>query len=113
MRVRAILSLLTVMSLPAAANDLSDPTRPPTDWQTKRADPARAPTGVHVGPRLTSILTSPSRRIAVIDGMSLHEGQTANGLTVVHIGKTWVDARVSGAPLRLSLSDANVTKEPR
>ncbi len=113
MRVRAILSLLTALSLPAAANELSDPTRPPTVWQAKRADPALAPMGIQVGPRLTSILTSPSRRIAVIDGMSLHEGQTANGLTVVHIGKTWVDARVGGAPLRLSLSDAKVTKEPR
>ncbi len=112
MNVRAIVSLLTALSLPAVAGELSDPTRPPANWQAK---PSEASTTVNqrTGPRLTSILVSPSRRVAVIDGVSLREGQSANGLTVVHIGKTWVDARVSDSSLRLSLSDANVTKEPR
>ena len=113
MKVRAMVSLLTVLSLPAAANDLSDPTRPPTNWQEKPADVSGAPNRPAVGPRLTSILVSPSRRVAIIDGVALREGQSANGITVVHIGKTWVDARASGAPMRLSLSEANVTKEPR
>lgn len=105
-------SLLTVLSLPAAASDLVDPTRPPANWQVKPSDASVAATA-RAGPKLTSILVSPSRRVAVIDGIAMREGQSANGITVVHIGKTWVDARVSDSPLRLSLSDANITKEPR
>ena len=113
MSVRAMVSLLTALSLPAAANDLSDPTRPPAAWQEKAADVSSAANQPAAGPRLTSILVSPSRRVAVIDGVSLREGQSANGIMVVRIGKTWVDARVSDTPVRLSLSEANVTKEPR
>ena len=109
-RMRVMLSLLSVLSLPAVAEVLADPTRPPTNWQ---AEPAQATTSAKPGPKLTSILVSTSRRVAVIDGVSLTEGQSANGVTVVRIGKTWVDARLHDAPLRLSLNDANVTKEPR
>lgn len=105
-----MLSLLTVLSLPALAEVLADPTRPPPNWQ---AGPARTAAAEQGGPKLTSILVSRSRRVAVIDGVSLSEGQSANGVTVVHIGKTWVDARLHDVPLRLSLNDANVTKEPR
>ena len=113
MSVRAMVSLLTVLSLPALANDLSDPTRPPASWQVKPADSGGPASQRTASPRLTSILVSPSRRVAVIDGVALREGQSANGIVVVRIGKTWVDARVSDTPVRLSLSEANVTKEPR
>ncbi len=105
-----MLSLLTVLSLPATAEVLADPTRPPANWQ---AEPARAAASERDVPKLTSILVSRSRRVAVIDGVPLTEGQSANGVTVVHIGKSWVDARLRDTPLRLSLSDANVKKEPR
>jgi MSHA biogenesis protein MshK len=109
MKMRAMLSLLTALSLPAVAEVLADPTQPPAEWQAAPQH-GLAESG---RPRLTSILISPSRRVAVIDGISLREGQSANGLTVVHIGKSWVDARVRDTSVRLSLSDANVTKEPR
>ncbi len=105
-----MLSLLSVLSLPVAAEVLADPTRPPTNWQ---AEPGRAVASEQATPKLTSILVSSSRRVAVIDGVPLSEGQSANGVTVVHIGKSWVDARLRDTPLRLSLNDANVTKEPR
>lgn len=105
-----MLSLLTVLSLPAVAEVPFDPTRPPANWQ---AEPAPAAASGQTGPKLTSILLSPSRRVAVIDGVPLTEGQSANGVTVVHIGKGWVDARLRDTPLRLSLNDANMTKELR
>jgi hypothetical protein len=110
MNMRALLSLLTALSLPAVADVLADPTRPPAEWQ---AVPSHGQSAETAAPKLTSILISPSRRVAVIDGIALREGQTANGITVVHIGKGWVDARVRETSLRLSLNDANVTKEPR
>ncbi len=109
--MRALLSLLTVLALPAVADVLNDPTRPPANWQPQPARGRRA--AAAQAPQLTSILVSHSRRVAVIDGVALSEGQSANGLTVVHIDKGWVDARVRDTSIRLSLADANVTKEPR
>jgi MSHA biogenesis protein MshK len=108
--MRALLSLLTVLSLPAVAEVLADPTRPPANW---RSEPIQNGAAGQSGPKLTSILVSRSRRVAVIDGVALSEGQSSNGLTVVHIDRAWVDARVRDTSIRLSLADVNVTKEPR
>jgi MSHA biogenesis protein MshK len=110
MKMRALLSLFAVLALPAVADVLADPTRPPANWQP---EPAQSATPKQGAPQLTSILVSHSRRVAVIDGVALSEGETANGLTVVHIDKGWVDARLHDASIRLSLADANVTKERR
>lgn len=110
--MRMLLSLLTTLALPALAGVLADPTRPPANWQPGPT-PAQAGTSRQGAPQLTSILISHSRRVAVIDGVTLSEGQTANGLTVVRIDKGWVDARVHDTSIRLSLADANVTKERR
>src|SRR5262249_37711847 len=95
------LSLLTALALPAVAETLADPTQPPPNWRPVAADstgPASA------APKLTSILVSDARRVAVIDGVAFHEGQTTNGITVVRIDKAWVDARFGGQPLRLKLA---------
>jgi len=108
--MRTMLSLLTLLALPAVADVLNDPTRPPGDWTSRPAQPGAA---AQAAPKLTSILVSSSRRVAVIDGAALSEGQSANGLTVVHIDKGWVDARVRDTSIRLSLADENVVKEPR
>ena len=95
MSVRAMLSLLTVLVVAGGGERLVGPDAAACELAgearrcVQRGEPAR-----RSGRRLTSILVSPSRRVAVIDGVSLREGQTANGITVVHIGKTWVDARV-------------------
>jgi MSHA biogenesis protein MshK len=110
MKMRALLSLFAALALPAVADVLADPTRPPANWQP---EPTQAGAQKPGAPQLTSILVSHSRRVAVIDGVSLSEGETANGLTVVHIDKSWVDARVRDTSIRLSLADANVMKERR
>jgi len=107
--MRRLLSLAAVLALPALADTLADPTQPPASWRSNA-------THEHSGgaaPKLTSILVSEARRVAVIDGVAIREGQSANGITVVHIDKTWVDARIGDSPLRLRLADANVTKESR
>ena len=107
--MRRWLTLMTMFTLPALADTLADPTQPPPNW---RPTPTHGDAGV-VAPKLTSILVSDARRVAVIDGVALREGQSANGVTVVRIDKTWVDARVGEQPLRLKLAGANVTKELR
>jgi len=110
MKMRALLSLFVVLSLPAAAEVLTDPTRPPTNWEPK---PTAGQSQTPAAPRLTSVLVSAARRVAVIDGVTLAEGQSANGVTVVRVARGWVDANVRGAQVRLTLSEANVIKEPR
>jgi len=107
--MRRLLSLVTVLTLPALADAVMDPTQPPTNW---RPSAAQGHSGTSV-PKLTSILVGRARRVAVIDGVAMKEGQSANGITVVRIDKTSVDARIGGQPVRLELAHANVTKEPR
>jgi MSHA biogenesis protein MshK len=108
--MHALLSLFVVLSLPVAAEVLTDPTRPPTNWEPKPTAGASQP---RAAPQLTSVLVSAARRVAVIDGVTLAEGETANGITVVRVARDWVDANVRGAPVRLTLTEANVVKEPR
>jgi MSHA biogenesis protein MshK len=101
---------MAVLSLPAVADALADPTQPPPNWRPVETHDG---TSVPAAPKLTSILVSDERRVAVIDGVAFHEGQTSNGVTVVRIDKAWVDARVGEQPVRLKLASANMTKELR
>jgi hypothetical protein len=109
MTMRRLLAFAAVLALPALADTLTDPTRPPADWRPKSTQNPSA----GAAPKLTSILVSRARRVATIDGVTVKEGESANGITVVRIEKTWVDARVGDRPVRLVLGDANVTKEVR
>jgi hypothetical protein len=101
---------MAVLSLPAVADTLADPTQPPSNW---RSAESHGGASAAEAPKLTSILFGAARRVAVIDGVSFREGQTTNGITVVRIDKAWVDARVGEQPVRLKLAAANMTKELR
>jgi MSHA biogenesis protein MshK len=110
MSMRALVSICAVLALPAAAATLHDPTQPPTNW--RGAGPV-ASAATKADPRLTSVLISANRRLAVIDGVTVSEGQSIGEIDVLHIGPTWVDARVGGTPVRLALGGANMTKDWR
>lgn len=84
-----LLAALPLVAWPAAHAQpaLSDPTRPPNllagaarDGQTAEA-PAQ---------RLQSVLISPHRRLAVIDGRSVPLGGKVDGATLVQIAETHV-----------------------
>ena len=109
MTLQRFLSLMAVLALPALGETLADPTQPPSNW---RPSAAHASAGA-AAPKLTSIIVGPARRVAVIDGVAIKEGQSTNGLTVVRIDKKWVDARIGEQPIRLKLAAANMTKELR
>ncbi|MGI4845256.1 MAG: hypothetical protein ACRYF7_18255 [Janthinobacterium lividum] len=75
------LSLAAMLaSLPAAAQTLADPTRPPAAFDTSR------PEGAGDGaPRLQSVLISPragGRHVAVIDGETVRLGGSFRGARV-------------------------------
>jgi len=69
----------------ARAQALSDPTRPPS--ASPAAGQPDAGTG---GPRLQSILLSPGRKIAIIDGQTVALGGKIGDATLVRIAEAGV-----------------------
>ncbi len=87
-RLSAPLVLFAVLSACPAAHAqgaLADPTRPPTVTSSGAAGDAAQPTG-----RLQSILISATRKLAVIDGVTVPLGGKVDGATLVAIDETQV-----------------------
>jgi len=72
----------------AAAQTLPDPTRPPASL----TQPSEVAADTD-GPVLQSILVSPQRRVAVISGRTVQEGDTIGNARVVRITDTQVFLR--------------------
>ena len=85
--MRRILVLLMSLGMACAARaqsaPLVDPTRPPIPEPERALDAAAKP----VGPQLQSVLISPSRRVAVINGNPLTVGAKLGDATVVAISE--------------------------
>lgn len=103
------LSLSTVLaSLPAAAQTLVDPTRPPAGLDASRPESAG-----DALPRLQSVLISPragGRHVAVIDGETVRLGDSFRGARVVRMRPDQVELVRGGERqvLRLDLPAATV-----
>ena len=113
-----VLIPLAVMCLGAAASmhaahaqsKLNDPTRPPNvvapgSGSDAVSQPAAAPQ------RLESILISPSRRLAVIDGQTVTVGSKVHEATVVQIAETRVTLR-QGADLKTLELYPGIDRQP-
>ena len=83
--------LALLVALPALAQTaaLSDPTRPPEG--SLAATPAGS--AVPAGPRLQSVLLSPDRKLAIIDGQTVPRGGRVGDATLVQITETRVTLR--------------------
>ncbi|WP_229429070.1 hypothetical protein [Massilia sp. ST3] len=99
---------IALAHLPAGAQALTDPTRPPAALEGARAD------GPGDGlPRLQSVLISPragGRHVAVIDGETVRLGDSFRGARVVRMTQTEVEL-ARGAErqvLRLDVAAATV-----
>lgn len=79
------------------AGALIDPTRPAglEHAPPKRTQPARH------GWRLDSTLVAPDRRVAVINGQHVSEGETVDGARVIEIRQ--LDVLIQGAGRRMTL----------
>lgn len=75
------------LALPACAQ-MGDPTRPPQDLLDLAAGrvPAQAPS--RSGPTLQSVLISPHRKVAVIDGEMVRLGQAYKGAVLSSVTET-------------------------
>ncbi len=95
---RAALVFLLLVSGRIHAETLPDPTRPPMEvGAAKRI--ASAPSG----PVLQSILISPHRKAAIIDGKTVLLGETFEGGMLVGIGEGEVTVRMGGELTTLKL----------
>ncbi len=104
-RFRPLVVCLLSGALVAPAWALHDPTRP--------TDPGSyfAPAGDSASPWvLQSILSSPDRRVAVINGTRVSEGARIGGAKVLSIKPTHVVLRTGKGSLTLRLWNDNIKK---
>lgn len=91
-RVLCVLTAVAASPAAAAQAGLPDPTRPPAASadEAARTGPAADGRPVH---RLQSVLISPERKLAVIDGRTVLLGGRIDDATVVAITETGVTLR--------------------
>lgn len=92
-RLRLIGLLLAACTLPAAAQVLRDPTRPPAAMM-QGASAAGAPAPASTGPQLQSILISREpggRHVAVIDGETVRLGDMVKGARLTRMSANEVE----------------------
>jgi len=108
---RALVLLVLWIAGPAAAQRtvLVDPTRPPIAvGESNAKESAPLP-----GPQLQSVLISPTRRVAVISGNTVVQGEKYGGATVVAITEGAVLLRYADRKETLHLIPGVVKRERR
>jgi MSHA biogenesis protein MshK len=103
-----LLVLLCALPGRLAAEALADPTRPP-ELPAAIEDEDEGDAG---GPSLTSIVVSPERRIAVIDGAAVRVGDRVSMGRIVAIEPSSVRLESELGELTLSIAGAAVKSEP-
>ena len=84
----------------AAAQLTNDPTRPPVGYAAESPELPAAEPG---GPRLQSVLISPSHRAAIISGVMVKEGDKFGDAVLVKVAESEVVLRSAGASQVLKL----------
>ena len=85
----ATIYLMATQAMNAGAQTLPDPTRPPAALQKDERDTEITP----AAPQLQSILISPKRRVATINGQIVHVGDKVGEAQVVKITENEVVLR--------------------
>jgi len=105
----ALLVVLLGQTEPAMSSTLADPTRPGylSTHSSQKGFSHNADDWV-----LKSTLVSPNRRVAVINGKHVSEGESVGSAVVVEIRKLDVDIRISGKRITLPLLPDIVERQP-
>ena len=88
-QLQLCVAALAAVSCASLAQALTDPTRPPTEPLPSDAPTALAPADASK-PRLQTILISPTRKLAVIDGRTVALGERFGDARLVSISETAV-----------------------
>jgi MSHA biogenesis protein MshK len=110
--IRALLFILLIAVGPAFAQ-LPDPTVPPAVLKEMERNPKDNESDqpeLAPAQRLQSVLISPKRRVAVIDGKTVREGALHQGAIVASIRATYVVLTKNGAKETLRLYPAPAPK---
>lgn len=94
MRAPALLLLAALAATPLASAwaQVSDPTAPPAALrQSAQRGAGTAAAPQPAAPRLQSVLVSPQRRVAVIDGETVRLGQKHRGAVLARVSPTEVE----------------------
>jgi MSHA biogenesis protein MshK len=89
-----------------AQPNIPDPTRPPQSAASQETEAGREAKGAKPQPRLQSVLISPRRKLAVIDGRTVRLGGEIDGARVVAITEGSVTLRRGAETYTLSLYPA-------
>jgi hypothetical protein len=108
--IKYVLITASILSAcPIGASELLDPTRPATKAREK------SPMQYSVGVRhwiLESTLVAPDRRVAVINGKLVSEGEVVDGARILEIRKLDVLIKTPQERMTLQLLPDNVKKQP-
>jgi MSHA biogenesis protein MshK len=107
---RIVLAAAALAVAPAAAETLPDPTRPPAGLQDPASAPAAGP-APGAGPVLQSVMISPNRLAAMIDGTLVELGESFGDARLVRVTETGVTLRGASGTQELTLFPA-VEKRP-
>lgn len=98
--------LLLAGAVHAAEPAMHDPTQP---FRAAAAGEAAPPSGPQPRFKLTAVLVSPTRRVAIVNGKALQEGQQIGGAEVVKIDGRSVQLREGNREFVVQLGDARVS----
>ncbi len=105
-KVRNLFGVL-LMGLSITASGFEDPTRPPLVRMTGSANAS-----IGQLPILSSIVYSEKRRLAVVNGHLLGEGESKEGIAILHIAPDNVRVRFGAAQqITLRMSSGLIKKE--
>ena len=98
--VWALGTVLALMPAVASAQIATDPTRPPTGFA------AEAPEGAAAGNQLQSVMISPTRKAAIINGVTVRLGEKYGDAVLVRVAESEVVLRSGGVQQVLKLHPA-------
>ena len=87
MKILYALPIAAAIMAPASAQ-LTDPTQPPQEVLDAAAGRVVSQTPPPSGPTLQSVLISPHRKVAIIDGEMVRVGQTYKGAVLASVSET-------------------------
>lgn len=103
-----VMIVMTLLFVPISLQALEDPTRPPGASLLTAGGEADA-----TGMQLTSTLVSAGRRLAIINGQTVRQGQQLGNARVIKIEPTAVIVVQNGERKRLALLPSTIKKDKR
>lgn len=107
----ALVALLALPALATAADEVRDPMQP--TWLRGGNSPAQSVQSPRQRFSVDTIVVSPERRVAIINGRSVGVGEWINGAKVLKIDPDAVTLELDGARFTIALAITDIKKTSR